>query len=1051
MRPIYHIIVSLTLALFTSMVVSCSRESEDIIPTLTPKSYDHFFVSADIEEADTKAHLENGQSVKWDVGDVITVFSDLQDPVAFFRLEDGIFEGRTIIGNHFYAFYNAEYVIDRPTTLNAYLGSNLIMVAKSDDNALIFKQTCGLVHFSIRWPSEQTLDYAYFEGNDKEDLAGYGLIDLEQDLPYFTLSGQWSTSTLEPIGGIKDAVDGIVDLYFIAPPMTLNNGFRLRLYSNSSGKEYIKKTQKEVIIKRGCVKSYKLWDIEGEIEENNQKIIQERESLMAIFNALDGENWTNNDNWGSDRPLNEWSGISTDQSGRVMLIDLRDNNLRGTIPDEIGDFEHLLGLDLSSNPNLTGSIPETIGNLTQLRSLIINRHRLSGNLPDSMRNLVNLERWCMNGEVDPQTAETMSGIDGVFPQWIGELTKMIEFDLSWNHFTGTIPNDLSKLTGLNEFFVQVNEIEGPLPVLPQSQYLHWVNMANNYLTGPIPESYSDVLNTVVQLGIGFNCLSGEIPAAISSHPLYSEFVDEIFVNQRDGYGFDLGNKKLPACRHIFDTLDGGTVDLGEQYGLADYTMIMRWAEWCIPSKGALPSIISLAHKFETMGLQTIFAYAGGEEDARKQFMLEMGLDAFPIHIIECHQNSTFISGADSKDHAFWFPKHFNYATPLVEVVDKDGNIVFVQDDDGHWYSNCYFSYSLTDLESFIYNLFNYQEELYDSVDYSADGEIHTMQSSSIGNGINVVLMGDAFSDRLIADGTYESVMRKAMDALFSEEPFSSFKDCFNVYYVDVVSKNEVYYGETALSTWYSATTEVGGDNAKVLDYTRKVLTDNQIDDAIVIVLMNRDFYAGTCYLTLLENGDYGRGASISYFPTNGDLSMFYGMLHHEACGHGFAKLADEYAYEYNGAIPQGLIDYYSSGFPYGWWRNGDFTGDPTQVKWSQFISDSRYEAENIGTYEGAFTCWTGAWRPTEESIMNHNVGGFNAPSRYAIWYRINKLAYGPEWQGTYEDFVEFDKPNRTPEAIAKRKAQRRNYVEKDFVPLAPPVVIEGDWREMAKR
>ena len=178
--------------------------------------------------------------------------------------------------------------------------------------------------------------------------------------------------------------------------------------------------------------------------------------------------------------------------------------------------------------------------------------------------------------------------------------------------------------------------------------------------------------------------------------------------------------------------------------------------------------------------------------------------------------------------------------------------------------------------------------------------------------------------------------------------------------------------------------------------------------------------------------------------------MFNGMLHHEACGHGFAKLADEYAYEHMGSVPKTIKDYYGNSFPYGWWRNGDFTGDPTQVKWSQFISDPRYEAENIGTYEGAFTYWTGAWRPTEDSIMNQNVGGFNAPSRYAIWYRINKLAYGPEWQGTYEDFVEFDKPNRTAEAISKRKATRRNFVEKDFVPLAPPVIIEGDWRNLAK-
>ena len=78
--------------------------------------------------------------------------------------------------------------------------------------------------------------------------------------------------------------------------------------------------------------------------------------------------------------------------------------------------------------------------------------------------------------------------------------------------------------------------------------------------------------------------------------------------------------------------------------------------------------------------------------------------------------------------------------------------------------------------------------------------------------------------------------------------------------------------------------------------------------------------------------------------------------------------------------------------------------------------------------------------------MRYNTGGFNAPSRYAIWYRINKLAYGDSWNGTYEDFVEYDAVNRTPAAVARRNA-RRNCVEKNLPPLAPPVVVGHSWRD----
>ncbi len=452
--------------------------------------------------------------------------------------------------------------------------------------------------------------------------------------------------------------------------------------------------------------------------------------------------------------------------------------------------------------------------------------------------------------------------------------------------------------------------------------------------------------------------------------------------------------------------------------------------------------------FKDKGLQTIWAYGGGDKAEREAFMNEFGLNRRGPHIIECHNKAIY--SFNSKDHAVWFGAE--YKTPFVEIVDKLGNIVFVEDSDIDEYGyelRSYDSYSFShrreELEPFLYQLF--KEELYSSQDYSADGNVHTLQAATVGQGVNVVLMGDAFSDRLIADGTYKDVMEKAAEALFSEEPYKSHKDYFNVYYIDVVSKNEEYYGETALSTWYGNGTAVGGDNEKVFQYASTVLSDEQLDDALLIVMMNRDFYAGTCYMYNPKSGDYGSGASVSYFPTSSDIATFNGLVSHEAGGHGFAKLADEYAYEYKGAMPEDEKQQINVKVPFGWFKNADFTGDPLEVKWAQFIADNRYDDENIGCYEGAFTYWTGAWRPTDASIMRYNTGGFNAPSRYAIWYRIHKLAYGDEWQGTYEDFVEYDKVNRTPAAVARRKQQRRNFVEKDFEPLAPPVIINQDWRD----
>lgn len=342
----------------------------------------------------------------------------------------------------------------------------------------------------------------------------------------------------------------------------------------------------------------------------------------------------------------------------------------------------------------------------------------------------------------------------------------------------------------------------------------------------------------------------------------------------------------------------------------------------------------------------------------------------------------------------------------------------------------------------------FNPDFYISSDYTADGQVTQLQESTIGNGLNLILMGDAFSDRQIADGTYAGIMQNAMDAFFSEEPYKSFKNYFNVYSVNIVSIAEGYeHSGQALSTGFGNGTYVYGNDAKVIEYAKKAIPEDKIDDAVIIVMMNEDAYAGTCFMYDAPDGDYGRGTAIAYFPTNSIPDNFNGLVLHEAGGHGFAKLADEYAYEANGTISQKAINSTKSYEPYGWWKNVDFTNDATQVKWSTFISDSRYANENIGCYEGGLTYWSGVWRPTENSIMRYNTGGFNAPSRYAIWYRINKLAYGDSWNGTYEDFVEYDAINRTPSAAARRTQSRRNYVEKPLPALAPPVVVGHSWRE----
>jgi len=337
-----------------------------------------------------------------------------------------------------------------------------------------------------------------------------------------------------------------------------------------------------------------------------------------------------------------------------------------------------------------------------------------------------------------------------------------------------------------------------------------------------------------------------------------------------------------------------------------------------------------------------------------------------------------------------------------------------------------------------------QPDYYISKDFSRDGTVTRLQKATRGNGIDVVLMGDAFSDRQIADGTYRSVMDKMAAAFFSEEPYTTCRDLFNVYAVDVVSATEGYeHAGQALSGWFGNGTQVGGNDTKCMDYARKVVGDDRMNDVLIIVAMNSPRYAGTCYMYYPSGGDYGCGTSVAYFPIGDDDEGLAQLVHHEAGGHGFAKLDDEYSYD--GEISQAEIEGKKNVGPLGWWKNVDFTSDPDEVKWTRFLRDERYKFDGLGVFEGACTYSKGAWRPTENSIMRHNTGGYNAPSREAIWYRIHKLAYGESWQYDYEEFVAYDAVNRKTSAGAAPSVGRR--FDLNRAPTHPPVVIPRRWNE----
>lgn len=312
-----------------------------------------------------------------------------------------------------------------------------------------------------------------------------------------------------------------------------------------------------------------------------------------------------------------------------------------------------------------------------------------------------------------------------------------------------------------------------------------------------------------------------------------------------------------------------------------------------------------------------------------------------------------------------------------------------------------------------------------------DGEYRQLQCASQG-GVNLVVMGDGFtSQSLAADGCYLPIMEQTADYFFSIEPYKSYRDYFNVYMVVAESKGE---GVGEKNGWqktnnkfgsaFGSGTEIVCNDELVLEYARKVKEIPDGKPLTVIVVLNSSKYAGTTYL-------YPDGNSIALCPMSTEESPndFEGLIHHEAGGHGFGFLCDEYVYHQR-AIPESRKQEIKGWQEHGFQMNLDFTDDISAILWKDFIGMDKYK--HVGAYEGGYEYQYGVWRSEENSCMNNNIPYFNVQSRWSIVSRIMKLS---EKTFTVQEFIEADKPV-LPDAATRAVA------DKSFRPLGEPIWIK---------
>ena len=165
----------------------------------------------------------------------------------------------------------------------------------------------------------------------------------------------------------------------------------------------------------------------------------DREALVALYNATDGENWDKSDNWLGDAPIGEWRGVTTDDGGRVKTLDfgLGGNGLSGEIPPELGSLSNLKELLLSGSMfgnRLSGEIPPELGSLSNLEELVLDYNNLSGEIPAELGSLSNLTTLNLSGTND---------LSGEIPPELGSLSNLIQVELHGIDLSGCVPSSLT--------------------------------------------------------------------------------------------------------------------------------------------------------------------------------------------------------------------------------------------------------------------------------------------------------------------------------------------------------------------------------------------------------------------------------------------------------------------------------------------------------------------------------------------------------------------------------------------------------------------------------
>ena len=301
-----------------------------------------------------------------------------------------------------------------------------------------------------------------------------------------------------------------------------------------------------------------------------------------------------------------------------------------------------------------------------------------------------------------------------------------------------------------------------------------------------------------------------------------------------------------------------------------------------------------------------------------------------------------------------------------------------------------------------------------------DGDVYTVQTHSKGKGVHLVFMGDCYDAKDISEGQYLTNLQEAIEYFFAIEPYNTYRDYFDVHIVFGCSEDSGIgdlniIREAKFGSQYVVGADIEPDFNICFTYASKAPI-SRLSESLVVLVLNSNNYAGVTYM-------YGDGSALAVLPmsTREYPFDFRGLVQHEAGGHGFGKLGDEYIY-YNTFLQGDPFRYnkFVSAKALGWYDNMSLTGDLVRVPWSHLIYDPKY-SNMVDIYEGGYFFARGVYRSEANSCMNNNVPYFSTISRESIVKRIMKYA-GEKY--SFEKFKSLDVSDDSAAIVTKSGGPR---------------------------